>query len=193
MPFASGSFAFVLGRALLVCFAVCAVPATVAAQEVADGRDDEARSLHEAAVAAYQDGRYEAAMRRFQEAYDLSARPELLYNIGQSADRAGLYPEAIEALEAFLAEGEMGDDMRRTVSSRVDFLRERVAEERAAAPEEEEESASLASKGWFWAVVVSAAALIAGGIVLGVVLANDSADYTPSDLGETVLTLELGP
>ncbi len=87
----------------------------------------------------------------------------------------------------------MGDDMRRTVSSRVDFLRERVAEERAAAPEEEEESASLASKGWFWAVVVSAAALIAGGIVLGVVLANDSADYTPSDLGETVLTLELGP
>jgi len=67
-----------------------------------DLKDEEARQLFQAARLAFQDGRFEDALRSFRRAYDLSGRPGLLYNIGTTADRLRRDDEAIEAFEKYL-------------------------------------------------------------------------------------------
>ncbi|UJR81395.1 tetratricopeptide repeat protein [Sandaracinus amylolyticus] len=65
--------------------------------------DSEARSLFEAGAAAFADGRYEDALGHFRRSYELSGRPELLYNIGQAHDRLRHDAEAVAAFEEYIA------------------------------------------------------------------------------------------
>lgn len=65
--------------------------------------DHDARVAFESGDLAFSEGRYEDAFDDFTRAYDLSHRPELLYNIGLAADRLRRDEEAIEAFEAYLA------------------------------------------------------------------------------------------
>lgn len=65
-------------------------------------RQEEARALFRAAQVAYDAGRFEVALERFTEAYTLSNRPQLLYNIGLAAERLGRRPEALAAYRAYL-------------------------------------------------------------------------------------------
>jgi hypothetical protein len=102
--------------------------------------DEEARLLFEAGARAFEDGRFEVALERFREAYELSHQPALLYNIGQSADRVRLDREALEAFEAYLA-AVPGARNRREVEGRVAALR-RILE---AAPPHTEATADVAS------------------------------------------------
>ncbi len=90
-------------------------------------REEEARALFMAGRAAYDAGRYEAALERFQEAFELSGRPELLYNIGQTADRLRQDAVALEAFERFLAETPASTSNRDVAQRRVEFLRRSVA------------------------------------------------------------------
>jgi len=71
-------------------------------EEPGEDTDREARSLYEAGTAAFTDGRFEDALARWREAYELSERPELLYNIGTALDRLGRGPEAKIQYEAYL-------------------------------------------------------------------------------------------
>ena len=108
-----------LGRA--VCIAATIVLAgTAFAQE---DREEEARALFMAGRAAYDAGRYEAALERFQESFELSGRPELLYNIGQTADRLRQDAVALQAFERFLAETPETTANRDVAQRRVEFLR----------------------------------------------------------------------
>lgn len=93
--------------------------------------DAEARTVYQAGVQAYESGRYDRALDYFRRAYELSHRPQLLYNIGQTADRLRRDQEALQAFEQFLAE--VGDSPLRTqVETRVAFLRETLARTAAA-------------------------------------------------------------
>lgn len=65
-------------------------------------RQEEARALFRAAQVAYDAGRFEVALERFTEAYTLSNRPQLLYNIGLAAERLGRRQEALAAYRAYL-------------------------------------------------------------------------------------------
>lgn len=65
-------------------------------------RQEEARALFRAAQVAYDAGRFEVALERFTEAYTLSNRPQLLYNIGLAAERLGRRREALAAYRAYL-------------------------------------------------------------------------------------------
>jgi tetratricopeptide (TPR) repeat protein len=64
--------------------------------------DHDARVAFESGDLAFSEGRYEDAFDDFTRAYDLSHRPELLYNIGLAADRLRRDEEAIDAFEAYL-------------------------------------------------------------------------------------------
>jgi len=113
---------------LLCLLALGALAPGVSAQD----REEEARALFMAGRAAYDAGRYEAALGRFQEAYELSGRGELLYNIGQSADRLRQDEVALEAFERFLAETSEGTSNREIAQRRVEFLQRSVADAQAA-------------------------------------------------------------
>jgi hypothetical protein len=97
--------------------------------EVSQAADQEARAHFEKGREAYNDGRYRDAWAEFHQAYKLSGRPELLFNIGQTADRLGREEDAIKSFELYLKHVP-GADNRRDVENRVRALKERVSEAR---------------------------------------------------------------
>ena len=63
-------------------------PALAMPAEGQSGTDDEARAIYQAGLVAYENGRFDEALRHFQSSYALSGRPELLYNIATAAERS---------------------------------------------------------------------------------------------------------
>ena len=142
---------------------VVLVATTTAAQEPA-GQDDEARALFDAGRIAFEAGRYDAALESFRRAHELSGRPELLYNIGQAADRLRLDEQALEAFEAFIAA--VPDHPTRTaVDARIAVLRSQIASGR------ESESGGPGAVPAVLAIAGGAVA-VAGGVLLGLALAD---------------------
>jgi hypothetical protein len=132
----------------------CGIPALVAAQDAAPSspgeRDKLARTRFEQGRDAYRDGRYRDAWALFHEAYQLSGRPELLYNIGQAADRLGQDSEALQAFDMYLQQLPAASN-RHDVENRVRALKERVGGSKQQAPEvlsEEPAPASGSSPAW---------------------------------------------
>ena len=83
---------------------------TVEAPETAAVEDSGAKTAFAAGRAAYDAGNYEEALQRFQEAHDLSKRPELLYNIGLAADRLRYNHAAREAYRAYVRQLPVADN-----------------------------------------------------------------------------------
>lgn len=102
----------------------CAIAPTAHAQT--SGRDAEARALFQAGQVAFEEGRYENALEYFRRSYELSQRPELLYNIGSAADRLRLDADALRAFEQYL---ELRPDApnRAELEGRIAVLRRAVA------------------------------------------------------------------
>lgn len=120
-----------------------ALTGTLQAQGVEQSASDrEAQSLFAAGRAAYEGGRFEAALARFEEAFELSGRPGLLYNIGQCLDRLRRDDEAIAAFEGYIA-AEPGSEHRDEVEARLAALRRA----RAARQVEVEAPRSTAEQG----------------------------------------------
>lgn len=115
--------------------------------------DREARQLFLAGEAAYDSGRYEAALEYFTRAHALSGRPGLLFNIASVSERLRRDDEALGAYEQYLRELPEAPN-REFTEQRIAFLREQIAQDaalrdaaaRAALPEplerEAEESAA---------------------------------------------------
>jgi len=157
--------------------------------------DREARANFEAGRLAYEDARYADALGYFERAYELSERPELLYNVGQSLDRLRRDAEAVDAFERFL-EAVPETHKRNEVEARLEILRGQVAE--VPTPEETAEAAlpretappppttSEPSRGWIAGVVAGAVAVVLG-VVLAVVLTRDggTAPVQAGDFGMT--------
>ncbi len=105
--------------------------------------DREARDLYNAGTAAFQDGRFEDALQRWQDAFELSARPELLYNIATALDRLGRMSEAADYYERFLQERPDAAN-ENYVRSRIEVIRNLSAGEESEdvgpAPEPLEDS-----------------------------------------------------
>jgi tetratricopeptide (TPR) repeat protein len=100
------------------------------------GNDAHARELFQQGDAAYAKGRYEQALFAFQEAYDLSGRPQLLYNISNALERLGRYSEAIAALEKYVASGKVKD--KEVVEERLANLKKRVEQQKKVEPKEKD-------------------------------------------------------
>lgn len=168
-----------------------AQPPTV--QEVAPSSDEEAYMLFRAGTVAYENGRYEEALGRFDEAYELSHRPELLYNVGLAHDRLRHDAEALAAFEAFLAQAPADAPRRPEVERRVEVLRRTVADREALEARAREADAAEArasehprtpvyKKWWFWTVIGVG---VTAAVVVPIVVTHDAGTTasTPSDLG----------
>ncbi len=157
------------------------------AQGSAPGRDDEAREVFERGRAAYARGEYEGALAAFQEAYELSERPELLYNIGQTADRLRRDREALEAFDGYLAA--LPDAPNRAeVDARARVLREQIARDDALRVEAERarqprEDPPIVEAWWFWTLI--GVAVVGAGVGIGFAVGShdEIAPPTRGDLG----------
>jgi tetratricopeptide (TPR) repeat protein len=89
--------------------------------------DTRARELFLEGEAHYAAGRYEQAAERYLEAYQLSQRPELLFNVGNAYERLGDYEKAAEYLRQYADNPRARD---------VVSVRERIRRLEAAAAEE---------------------------------------------------------
>jgi tetratricopeptide (TPR) repeat protein len=134
--------------AALVVVTACAAaaPVFVSSPALAQPKDQDthAKELFAKGDTAYAEGRYEEALAAFQEAYDLSKRPQLLFNVSNALERLGRLQEAVAALEKYLGSGKAKD--REVVQKRLANLRKRVDEQkkeqdRIAKEEEEKEKA----------------------------------------------------
>lgn len=93
-----------------------------------EGTDDEARGLFQAGSVAYEQGRFENALAYFRQAYALSGRAVLLYNIAMAAERLRRDDEALEAFRAYL-EATPDAPQRASIEARI-----AVIEQAHAAP-----------------------------------------------------------
>jgi hypothetical protein len=80
---------------------------------------DEARAHFERAVGLFEAGDPRAALAEFERAYALSSRPSLLFNLAATHQALHEYPEAVDALQRFLAATEGQRTRQRTEAERV--------------------------------------------------------------------------
>ncbi len=131
-------------RALSVALACSLLPLTASAQDATE----RARAHFEAGTRAFDTGEYEVAVAEFEQAYELTRHPDLLFNIYSSAERAGRLERAADALTRFLAEGQVEEARRPVLQQRLANLRERIAaRETQTEPEETPEPEPPAEAG----------------------------------------------
>ena len=63
---------------------------------------DDFKTVRSKAVSAFQTGRYEDAARFFSDAFEISPKGNLLYNIGLSYERAGRLGDALRFYQRFI-------------------------------------------------------------------------------------------
>ena len=113
-------------------------------QHVVSPAEQRARELYERGDEAYANGRYDEAISAFQEAYSLSARPLLLYNLANAQERAGYLEPAVASLERYLPDASASE--RVEVQNRIAAMRERIEQARAEAAAEAEAAAAAAQQ-----------------------------------------------
>jgi tetratricopeptide (TPR) repeat protein len=134
-----------IGRAasvvlVLACMHALAVPAVASGQtpaEPAAGQradDARARELYVIGDEFYANGRYEAAEEAFAEAYRLSGRPLLLFNLANAQERSGRWPEAAENLRRYREHAPESEHA--ALDARLTALQRRI-EDRAAESRDE--------------------------------------------------------
>lgn len=113
--------------ALVSLLATSVLAAPAMAQQDNNSLDEAARLTFESAREAFVAGDYEVALARFRQAYQLSQRPGLLYNIAQTLDRLRRDEETITALQDYL-EASPAAPNRAEVEARIRVLEANIAQ-----------------------------------------------------------------
>ncbi|MEM1031426.1 MAG: tetratricopeptide repeat protein [Myxococcota bacterium] len=113
----------------MVLPAMAMSPAVARAQNTYDepvtaDDDAKAKELYLLGDQRYEEGRYREAIEAFEEAYRLSRRPQLLFNLANANERLGNPAAALRHLEAYLPAAD--DDERKSIERRIANLRARV-------------------------------------------------------------------
>ena len=151
-------------------------PSTATADAAASGDDATARALFEEGRQAWDAGDYPRAADRWERAFNLSGRPELLYNLGNARFALHQLDAAESAYGRFLSLANPEPARRREVEGRLDEIRV----QRAATGTPTSDGASGASGGEdigsrFLGTWISAGATVAlAGTGAGLLAAGES-------------------
>ena len=115
-----------LGTGLCFAFAMLAITAAARPAQAQRG-DSRARELYLEGDRHYAAGRYEDAVQAFEEAYQLSERPLLLFNLANAYERLGRYEEALSALSEYAPHA--AEEEQEQIRSRIENLTRRVEEQ----------------------------------------------------------------
>jgi tetratricopeptide (TPR) repeat protein len=110
---------------------VAPVPIVDPAPSAAD--DNEARDLFEIGKDAFDEGRFDRALKYFQEAYQLSHRAALLSNIGTAFDRLRRDQEAVDAYRKYLEQLPQAPN-RHLIEERIRIIEAAIAKSQPAPP-----------------------------------------------------------
>lgn len=160
-------------RTVLTFILAVASASVASAQETPE--DVRARELYRLGDDLYSHGRYEEALAAFEEAYELSERPLLLFNMANAQERSGHWEEAIVSLEAYLPHAE--EDEQARIRNRLVSLRQRAERLRDLTdsnPEEPPEEPPRSLLGPL--VIAGGGALLAGGVALAFVARGARSD-----------------
>lgn len=156
-------------------------PRAGASDDIAPERLKAARGYYEDGTIAYEDGRYELALRLFERAYVRAPLPGFLFNIGQCHRQLGHDAEALDHYERYLVEdpeapnrGEVEQliaDLQAGDANAASAAQPDGAGEPAAEPAEPLDPAVFLWIGGGAAVVAVTAAAI-GGVVAAVAIAT---------------------
>lgn len=138
--------------------------------EAPDSAESAARAEFEAGRDAFDQGEYERALDYWRRSYDISHAPELLYNMGTALDRLRRNGEAIDIFSRYLEERADAPN-RAEVEARLEVLREAQAEPE---PEPPPTTGPRSIVGPLVLIVTGGAAAIAGGVLIGIALADKS-------------------
>jgi tetratricopeptide (TPR) repeat protein len=149
----------------------------VAAAQPSPERLEEAARIHfDLGRAQYAAGRFEEAVVEFREAYRLSGRPELLFNIHLAERDAGNLLEARDALRDFLA-SDAAIEGRTNLEARLAALDRQLAAGRTTvSPTSTGDRDGPPAIGWV--LTVGGAALLVGATVTGVLALSTDADLS---------------
>jgi tetratricopeptide (TPR) repeat protein len=188
--------AFLLASMAAVASAQTSPPLSSDFDEDASG-ETQARDAFAAGRTALDEGRSEDALADFREAYRLSGRPELLYNIGMVEERLHHDRPALEAFEGYL-EAIPAATNRASVEERIRNLREEIARDDAVSAALSQTSQpghdggdDLIASPVLWVIVGVVVVGAAVGIGLGVGLSQDpgTAPATPGPSGVVISAL----
>lgn len=160
-------------RTVLTLILIVASASIAFAQETPE--DVRARELYQLGDDLYSHGRYEEALAAFEEAYELSERPLLLFNMANAQERSGHWEDAIVSLEAYLPHAEADEQAR--IQDRLESLRQRadrlrdLTETDPETPVEEPPRSLLGPL-----VIAGGGALLAGGVALAFVARGARSD-----------------
>lgn len=93
--------------------------------------DQRARELYENGAVLYEEGRYEDAVAAWEEAWRLSGRPLLLYNMANAMERLGRWEEAMDLLNRYRAYAPA--DERDVLDRRIRNIERRAVEQEVVA------------------------------------------------------------
>jgi tetratricopeptide (TPR) repeat protein len=103
----------------VVVLLLCAASSLARAEDL-----DKARRYFQAGVEAYDEGKYEIALREFQHAHALSHNPELYFNMAACEEHENHFQAASLLLRQYVIEKPNADD-RSKVEARIKVLEER--------------------------------------------------------------------
>jgi tetratricopeptide (TPR) repeat protein len=163
-------------------------------QEQERNLDTEARERFELGRTFYEAGRFQQAAEEFAEAYKLSGRPQLLYNLYVANRDAGNWQMATDSLRGYLDKVPDAPD-RITLNARLEALEAQNAvrkKEQAEAEEARRRNAVVITRpvrvrsNIPWIIASSGGALLAGSIITGVMAKSkdDDLDKVCADGGK---------
>jgi tetratricopeptide (TPR) repeat protein len=178
-----------------------------AAPTGAPAGDDAFSALVKTGMDAFQNRRYDEAIKSFKAAYAMKQEPELLYNIGRVYERAGQIDDAIQAYKDFIAAPGTTSALRSKALDNVNSLsREKQAREQAsqtprsdparasgggsagAAGSAKTEAPKEHSTTAQWALVGGGAAAVVVGAVFGVIANGNKNDFDSSTVLSTKIS-----
>jgi tetratricopeptide (TPR) repeat protein len=117
-------------RVSLISVLVLACTSAVHAEE----GDERARTLYDQGRALFDQGEYDHCILLWREAFELSQRAGLLFNLAEAEERAGRFEDAVSSLERYLASGEAHARANRAAIARRVARLQREAQQRPAPP-----------------------------------------------------------
>jgi tetratricopeptide (TPR) repeat protein len=166
--------------------AVISVVACASPSHAAEGDIERAGALFEEGAMHYRAGRFDEAIERLEEAYQLAGEPVLLFNLAKAYEGKGDLEKAIDAYERYLDDAPDVAD-RGAIEARVETLRAQLAARAALERRAEEERlrADRAERGaapspWPWIVTGAGVAATTAGVVMGA-LASDRDDAAAAE------------
>jgi tetratricopeptide (TPR) repeat protein len=166
--------------------------------EVEDSTEAEARSEFRAGSDAYALGNYEEAVTHFERAYELTHRPDFLFNLGQAYTRwydisndvehlkkaRRLYENYVLNVGATELDEEEQAQAQADAQRRITEVDRRIAQHQDATTADpitgtdEPKKKPVHKKAWFWVTIVGGLAVI-GGVTAAVVLTTRKPGFEP--------------